>query len=112
LEDILQHDPREKLELFPKLGYYFISFRAVESWGARKSQPPEEVIDALGHGHDGGFVGASNVYLVVFKEGICSVSDLLTHPHLERYFFTIVSLYGYLRYVLIQISASHIDEAA
>jgi magnesium transporter len=75
LEDILQRDPREKLELFPKLGYYFISFRAIESQGARERN---DVIDTLDDsGQDDGFIGAANVYMVVFKEGICAVSKLL-----------------------------------
>jgi len=30
LEDILQWEPRDKLESFPKLGYYFIIFRAID----------------------------------------------------------------------------------
>lgn len=60
-------DPREKLERFPKLGYYFLSFRAIESWGNR-----EKLWDQDGDEHDQGVVGEANVYLVVFNEGICS----------------------------------------
>jgi magnesium transporter len=77
LEDILQRDPREKLELFPKLGYYFISFQAIESQGAKETQEKNNVVDALNDvGQDDGFIGAANVYMVVFKEGICSVSNV------------------------------------
>ncbi|THH34176.1 hypothetical protein EUX98_g119 [Antrodiella citrinella] len=53
LEDILTQDPREKFELFPSLGYYFIAFRTIETL-------------------DEGIVGIVNVYLVVFREGVCS----------------------------------------
>ncbi|KAG5649900.1 hypothetical protein H0H81_001561 [Sphagnurus paluster] len=65
LDDILQRDPREKLEHFPKLGYYFISFRAIET-----RDGSYEPLD--GSGQDGGLLGAANVYMVVRKEGICS----------------------------------------
>lgn len=30
LEDVLQQDPREKLDVFDKLGYYFVVFRAID----------------------------------------------------------------------------------
>ena len=76
MEDILHQDPREKLELFPGLGYYFIVFRALESERAR-----ERFRQYRTHSQDGSTdtnsvenaVGAVNVYLVVFKEGICTV---------------------------------------
>jgi Mg2+ and Co2+ transporter CorA len=74
LEDILQQEPREKLELFPKLGYYFIVFRALES-----STAPER-LDAISQKtgssqpQDHGAVNEINVYLVVFRGGICTVS--------------------------------------
>jgi magnesium transporter len=64
LEDILQQDPREKFELFPKLGYYFISFRAVAGKSLPRGfhdplDPSADLIrdDALGEG---------NLYLVVY----------------------------------------------
>ena len=65
----MQQDPREKLEVFPKLGYYFISFRAIESQAERakilkEHQEQDNEIP----------VGEANVYLVVFNEGICCVS--------------------------------------
>lgn len=74
LEDILQKESREKFELFPRLGYYFVIFRAVE-----RPQPDSNL-----HDDDASFTlddGAAeltevldiaNVYLVVFKEGICT----------------------------------------
>jgi magnesium transporter len=60
-------DPREKLERFPKLGYYFISFRAIESWDNREKYRHQD-----GEERDHGVVGEANVYLVVFNEGVCS----------------------------------------
>lgn len=77
LEDILHQEPREKLELFPGLGYYFIIFRALEGEKSR-----ERFRQAKLHGQevleqssgDEGVIGAVNVYLVVFREGILSVS--------------------------------------
>ena len=71
LEDILQREPREKLEIFPKLGYYFIVFRALESSTAL------EWLDAISQktgSFDHGAVIGVNVYLVVFRGGICTVS--------------------------------------
>lgn len=74
LEDILQKESREKFELFPRLGYYFVVFRAVE-----RPRP-----DSTPHPDDSSFVSedgipeltevldVANVYLVVFKEGICT----------------------------------------
>ena len=73
LEDILQQDPREKLELFPKLGYYFISFRAIESRKTRERRRAQAQDDL----QDESIVGEVNVYLVVFREGVCSVSIVI-----------------------------------
>ena len=73
LEDILQQDPREKLELFPKLGYYFISFRAIESRKTRERRRAKAKDDL----QDESIVGEVNVYLVVFREGVCSVSIVI-----------------------------------
>ena len=78
LEDILTQDPREKLELFPGLGYYFLSFRAIESRKTRdrlRNMLSEDAANAA----DEGIVGEVNMYLVVFREGICSVSTIC-HP--------------------------------
>ncbi|KAJ6575072.1 hypothetical protein B0H19DRAFT_1127021 [Mycena capillaripes] len=79
LEDILMKDPREKLERFPKLGYYFISFRAIESWDNR-----EKCWNQDGDGRDQGLVGEANVYLVVFNEGVCSFHFTDIADHIDR----------------------------
>lgn len=63
LEDIVQQETREKLEAFPRLGYYFVVFRAVE---ARMNL--ERGVEMI--------LGVT-VYLVVFRDGICSVSVLM-----------------------------------
>lgn len=85
LEDILQRNPREKLELFPKLGYYFISFRAIESQGSKDTGERNNVIHTLDDSsQDDGFIGAANVYMVVFKEGICSFHFTDVSEHIER----------------------------
>lgn len=78
LEDILTQDPREKLELFPRLGYYFISFRAIESQKTR-----ERIRNLLSQedrdSQDEGIVAEVNMYLIVFRDGICSVGRLLLY---------------------------------
>lgn len=66
LEDILQQESREKLEVFPRLGYYFIVFRAIEA-----QYPADQ--DPAGGSKAAETVIAVNLYLVIFKEGICSV---------------------------------------
>jgi len=77
LEDVLQRDPREKLESFPKLGYYFISFRATESQKTRDRRKARESRESVnGLFDDGGTIGEANVYLVVFEKGICAVRIL------------------------------------
>ncbi|KAG6857527.1 hypothetical protein H0H87_000126 [Tephrocybe sp. NHM501043] len=84
LEDILQQDPREKLELFPKLGYYFISFRAIEArprHGIERKEGFEALDDSAS---DAGTFGEANVYLVVFKEGICSFHFTNISEHTNR----------------------------
>ncbi|KAG6890374.1 hypothetical protein C0992_001964 [Termitomyces sp. T32_za158] len=73
LEDILQRDPREKLELFSKLGYYFISFRAIDSVSRNRKEMKDNIEASYSTAPDAGIIGEANVYLVVFKEGICSV---------------------------------------
>lgn len=81
LEDILTQDPREKLELFPKLGYYFISFRAIESQKTRERvRNLLSVDDDALRMTDEGVVGEVNVYLIIFREGICSVSYAACSP--------------------------------
>ncbi|EIW86760.1 hypothetical protein CONPUDRAFT_79000 [Coniophora puteana RWD-64-598 SS2] len=85
LEDILQQEPREKLELFDRLGYYFIVLRAIETTSQRQHPP-------LGNDshHETDFferegaLGESNVYLVVFREGICTFHFTDISDHTER----------------------------
>ncbi|KAI0308244.1 hypothetical protein B0F90DRAFT_144362 [Multifurca ochricompacta] len=84
LEDILQQEPREKLELFPKLGYYFIVFRAIES-----STAPErlEVVSQKTGSSQIPAYGVVNeiyVYLVVFRDGICTFHFSNISEHLDR----------------------------
>ncbi|EEB95815.1 hypothetical protein MPER_05158, partial [Moniliophthora perniciosa FA553] len=74
LEDILQQEPREKLEIFPKLGYSFISFKAFESRDLRETvtRHPNESFDTLNDSDDNeGLLRETNVYLITFNEGIC-----------------------------------------
>jgi magnesium transporter len=84
LEDILQQETREKLEMFPGLGYYFIVFRAIETRKARERvhglvNPAREADGSIDMD---GVVGEAMVYLVVFREGVCSVGILLElHCH-------------------------------
>lgn len=81
LEDILQQETREKLEQFPRLGYYFVVFRAIETRKARERvrgvvNPGEGVglnSSAWEHEEDEAMVGEAMVYLVVFRGGFCSV---------------------------------------
>ncbi|KAF9229240.1 hypothetical protein BS17DRAFT_771220 [Gyrodon lividus] len=82
LEDILQQDTREKLELFPKLGYHFIVFRAIESTAARERF--KECSHAEGDVFQEGLAGEANVYLVVFREGICTFHFTDISEHTER----------------------------
>ncbi|EIW64600.1 uncharacterized protein TRAVEDRAFT_139598 [Trametes versicolor FP-101664 SS1] len=85
LEDILTQDPREKLELFPKLGYYFISFRAIESQKTRERvRNLLSVDDAALRQTDEGVVGEVNVYLIIFREGICSFHFADIEEHVDR----------------------------
>jgi magnesium transporter len=82
LEDILQREPREKLESFPKLGYYFISFRAIEY------TTPDERLEIVSQKTGSsqlpiqGVANESCIYLVVFRDGICTVSRVVhTYAH-------------------------------
>ncbi|KAF5313966.1 hypothetical protein D9611_006759 [Ephemerocybe angulata] len=85
LEDILQKDPREKLEVFPKLGYYFVSFRAIESKAER-----EKILKELQNNSDNDSeqpevpIGEANVYLAVFNEGICCFHYRDISEHVDR----------------------------
>jgi Mg2+ and Co2+ transporter CorA len=131
LEDVLQQDPREKLDTFDILGYYFVVVRALDEayfkytpgspnnsvalvgsppstsaspdlaaqsaekkegrrrgWGmgravgklaAKTGEKVEIVEDNPGReGLEGVGVGAINVYLVVFADGIVSVGRNLS----------------------------------
>ncbi|KAG1899273.1 uncharacterized protein F5891DRAFT_954398 [Suillus fuscotomentosus] len=77
LEDILQQDPREKMELFSRLGYYFISFRTIQN--ATVTQPGNDVYKA-----DDGALREANIYVVVFKEGICTFYFTDVSEHIEK----------------------------
>ncbi|KAG1864249.1 hypothetical protein DFJ58DRAFT_655998 [Suillus subalutaceus] len=84
LEDILQQDPREKMELFSKLGYYFISFRTIQN--AAVTQPDYQGIssnDDVYEANDGALREA-NIYVVVFKEGICTFYFADVSEHIEK----------------------------
>ncbi|THH16825.1 hypothetical protein EW146_g3876 [Bondarzewia mesenterica] len=79
LEDILQQEPREKLELFPKLGYSFLVLRAIES------QSIHEKFNVFNdRSNDDGHVDEVYVYLVVFREGICSFHFSDISEHIQR----------------------------
>jgi magnesium transporter len=73
LEDILQQDPREKLELFTNLGYYFISFRTIESKATKERLQREAAASGDNWNFNDGSIGEANIYLTVFDDGICCV---------------------------------------
>lgn len=91
MEDIIHQETREKIETFPSLGYYFIVFRALdESYfkytGGNGGEGREggtkdgrkarvDIVEGVGgkEGVEGVGVGAVNIYLVVFRDGILSV---------------------------------------
>lgn len=80
LEDIVQREQREKLEVFPGLGYYFVVFRAVEPY-----HPAMHGEDDAHHRSGGSDpVIAVTVYLVVFREGICSFHFEDISEHTDR----------------------------
>lgn len=102
LEDILQKERREKLELFQRLGYYFISFRAVgtrsrssndddndSNYKGQSGSPGHEDDKKLGRGFGlgldaGGGLLEANIYLVVFREGIVSFHFHDVTEHIDR----------------------------
>lgn len=89
LEDILQKESREKFEVFPRLGYYFVVFRAIEMPNPddRRINEDEDSDDELSHVHEAVEVlEATNLYLVVFKEGICTFhfEDISAHTNTVR----------------------------
>jgi Mg2+ and Co2+ transporter CorA len=70
LEDILRRESREKFEHFPRLGYYFVVFRAVDRPEPVQREDDEtSFIQGLPELTD--VLETTNIYLVVFKEGIC-----------------------------------------
>ena len=72
LEDILQRESREKFEHFPRLGYYFVVFRAVDRPDpntVQKEDGENSSIDGLPELTE--VLEITNIYLVIFKEGIC-----------------------------------------
>ncbi|KAI9509070.1 hypothetical protein F5148DRAFT_978857 [Russula earlei] len=80
LEDILQQESREKLELFPKLGYYFIVLRAIES------STPHGLFESASQ-NTGASKDVSNeicIYVVVFRDGICTFHFSNISEHLDR----------------------------
>ncbi|KAK0547926.1 hypothetical protein OC846_003558 [Tilletia horrida] len=94
VEDILQQDPREKVEVFEKLGYYFVTVRAIDETYFRIGKgdvgPDGDAkgprIDLLSgvpgkDGIEGVSVGAINLYLVVFSHGLITFhfEDLSKH---------------------------------
>ncbi|KAK0531779.1 hypothetical protein OC834_002832 [Tilletia horrida] len=79
VEDILQQDPREKVEVFEKLGYYFITIRAIDETyfrmnadDAEDGKPRINLLSGVPgkDGIEGVSVGAVNLYLVVFSHGL------------------------------------------
>lgn len=84
LEDILQQDPREKLELFTNLGYYFISFRAIESRATKEKRQREAAASGNNWNLDEGSIGEANVYLTVFDHGICCFHFTDVSEHTDR----------------------------
>lgn len=62
LEDILHKDPREKMEHFPKLGYYFVSFRTLANCTMRQ-QFRGDAIQGPDNLYDQGVLGEANIYL-------------------------------------------------
>lgn len=87
LEDILHQDPREKMELFPKLGYYFIVFKAIESERTRDrlDKLARRSVDSL-PSTNVGVIAEDLVYLVVLRDGrgICTFHFTDISEHLDR----------------------------
>ncbi|KAF8585524.1 hypothetical protein K439DRAFT_1632522 [Ramaria rubella] len=87
LEDIIHQDPREKLELFPRLGYYFVVFRALESVRPKTCIQIDKSINGFKAVPSmDGALGATNIYIVVFREGICTFhfGDISEHTSRVR----------------------------
>lgn len=84
LEDILQQDPREKMELFSKLGYYFISFRTIQNAAVMQPDYQDISSDDNIYKTDDGALREANIYVVVFKEGICTFYFADVSEHIEK----------------------------
>ncbi|WFD36296.1 hypothetical protein MCUN1_003175 [Malassezia cuniculi] len=109
VEDILKQEPREKIESFERLGYYFVVLRAMDTSYFRftRGKKGEEVIDSQTalrersdtenylriemvknakskEGLEGVGVGSVNLYLVVFAHGIISFHFEDMSEHTER----------------------------
>jgi magnesium transporter len=92
LEDVLQQDPREKIDVFENLGYHFIVFRAIDETYFKYTAPETQAKAGYTRGRsgrgrleivenrpgkeglEGVGVGGLNVYIVVFADGVVSVS--------------------------------------
>jgi magnesium transporter len=89
LEDILQQEPREKLELFPRLGYYFIAFRAMQSLKPsdhlKHATLRSTSTDSIYLPEEESIIQEVMVYLVVFREGVCTVCE--GHFSNDRYLY-------------------------
>ncbi|KAG2159816.1 uncharacterized protein EDB93DRAFT_18058 [Suillus bovinus] len=84
LEDILQQDPREKMELFSRLGYYFISFRTIQNAAVTQPNYQGTSSDDDVYKADDGALREANIYVVVFKEGICTFYFTDVSEHIEK----------------------------
>jgi magnesium transporter len=84
LEDILQREPREKTESFPKLGYHFVVFRALESWTAAERFDAESQKTGNSQPQDRGAVNEIYLYLVVFRGGVCTFHFSNISEQLDR----------------------------
>ncbi|KAF8506661.1 hypothetical protein F5888DRAFT_1644324 [Russula emetica] len=77
-------EPREKLESFPKLGYYLITFRAIEY------TTPDERLEIISQKTGSsqlpvqGVANETCIYLVVFRDGICTFHFSDISEHLDR----------------------------
>ncbi|KAF8523084.1 hypothetical protein BU17DRAFT_44052 [Hysterangium stoloniferum] len=93
LEDILHQETREKVELFPRLGYYFVVFRALESDLTRaKATQLSLALDDRNTPVSDGTIGATNLYIVVFRDGICTFHFEDISDHTQRVQHRIVQL--------------------
>ncbi|KAF8324881.1 uncharacterized protein EI90DRAFT_2217071 [Cantharellus anzutake] len=86
LEDILQQNPREKVEIFPRLGYYFVVIRSVDLNNYLAERDREQLGDDGRPQNEEDIPNVTNVYITVFREGICSFhfSDLSEHVNRVR----------------------------